>query len=115
MKQLRYLIPNDYMADPAVHIFDGKLYIYPSHDSEPSLCPKVVLLSDDMLEFAEDQRDVVILDENGKPLTQGDTGRRFFEASWMHTFSPAKMWIHGLKDYKKPLLHLHTQYNETIP
>ncbi|MFV0472019.1 MAG: L-arabinose isomerase [Paludibacteraceae bacterium] len=35
--------------------------------------------------------------------------------TWMHTFSPAKMWIHGLMDYKKPLLHLHTQYNEKIP
>jgi L-arabinose isomerase len=35
--------------------------------------------------------------------------------TWMHTFSPAKMWIHGLKDYRKPLLHLHTQYNEKIP
>lgn len=35
--------------------------------------------------------------------------------TWMHTFSPAKMWIHGLMDYKKPLLHLHTQYNEQIP
>jgi L-arabinose isomerase len=35
--------------------------------------------------------------------------------TWMHTFSPAKMWIHGLLDYKKPLLHLHTQYNEEIP
>ena len=35
--------------------------------------------------------------------------------TWMHTFSPAKMWIHGLKNFKKPLLHLHTQYNETIP
>ncbi|MDR0430036.1 MAG: L-arabinose isomerase [Tannerellaceae bacterium] len=35
--------------------------------------------------------------------------------TWMHTFSPAKMWIHGLKDYKKPLLHLHTQYNKEIP
>ena len=35
--------------------------------------------------------------------------------TWMHTFSPAKMWIHGLMDFKKPLLHLHTQYNETIP
>jgi L-arabinose isomerase len=35
--------------------------------------------------------------------------------TWMHTFSPAKMWIHGLMDYKKPLLHLHTQYNEEIP
>ena len=35
--------------------------------------------------------------------------------TWMHTFSPAKMWIHGLLDYKKPLLHLHTQYNAEIP
>lgn len=35
--------------------------------------------------------------------------------TWMHTFSPAKMWIHGLKDFKKPLLHLHTQFNKEIP
>ncbi|MDR0537607.1 MAG: L-arabinose isomerase [Tannerellaceae bacterium] len=34
---------------------------------------------------------------------------------WMHTFSPAKMWIHGLKAYQKPLLHLHTQFNREIP
>ena len=35
--------------------------------------------------------------------------------TWMHTFSPAKMWIHGLQQLKKPLLHLHTQYNAEIP
>ena len=35
--------------------------------------------------------------------------------TWMHTFSPAKMWIKGLQDLKKPLLHFHTQYNEEIP
>ena len=29
-----YLFPSDYMADPAVHVFNGKLYIYPSHDWE---------------------------------------------------------------------------------
>ena len=34
---------------------------------------------------------------------------------WMHTFSPAKMWIAGLKVLKKPLLHLHTQFNREIP
>ena len=34
---------------------------------------------------------------------------------WMHTFSPAKMWITGLKILAKPLLHLHTQYNRDIP
>ena len=35
--------------------------------------------------------------------------------TWMHTFSPAKMWIHGLQALSKPLLHLHTQYNAEIP
>lgn len=35
--------------------------------------------------------------------------------TWMHTFSPAKMWIHGLKILSKPLLHFHTQYNAEIP
>ena len=35
--------------------------------------------------------------------------------TWMHTFSPAKMWIKGLQILRKPLLHLHTQYNEKLP
>ncbi|MDR2936684.1 MAG: L-arabinose isomerase [Rikenellaceae bacterium] len=35
--------------------------------------------------------------------------------TWMHTFSPAKMWIGGLKVLAKPLLHLHTQFNREIP
>ena len=35
--------------------------------------------------------------------------------AWMHTFSPAKMWIGGLKILRKPLLHLHTQFNRDIP
>lgn len=35
--------------------------------------------------------------------------------TWMHTFSPAKMWILGLKEFKKPLCHLHTQFNQEIP
>ena len=37
MKTPKYLVPNDYMADPAVHIFNGKLYIYPSHDRESGI------------------------------------------------------------------------------
>ncbi len=35
--------------------------------------------------------------------------------TWMHTFSPAKMWIAGLKILSKPLCHLHTQFNAEIP
>lgn len=35
--------------------------------------------------------------------------------TWMHTFSPAKMWIRGLKSLEKPFLHFHTQFNRDIP
>ena len=35
--------------------------------------------------------------------------------TWMHTFSPEKSWILGLQEYRKPLLHLHTQFNQEIP
>ncbi|NDV81444.1 L-arabinose isomerase [Bacteroides sp. 51] len=35
--------------------------------------------------------------------------------TWMHTFSPAKMWIHGLQALNKPLCHFHTQFNKEIP
>ncbi len=35
--------------------------------------------------------------------------------TWMHTFSPAKMWIKGLQAFHKPLLHFHTQFNKEIP
>jgi L-arabinose isomerase len=35
--------------------------------------------------------------------------------TWCHTFSPSKMWINGLKQLRKPVAHLHTQYNRQIP
>jgi len=62
-----------------------------------------------------------------KPIlkTQEEITRICLEASsdeacigvicWMHTFSPAKMWINGLKKLQLPLLHLHTQFNKEIP
>ena len=43
-------------------------------------------MSEDMLQFAEEPRDLVILDEQGKALKAGDHDRRFFEASWMHVY-----------------------------
>ena len=55
-------------------------------DNEPALCAKVAKLTDDLLEFAEAPKDVVIVDENGEPLLQGDNNRRFFEASWLHRY-----------------------------
>jgi len=102
-------IKGSYSIDPAVFEEGGKYYIYFGglwggqlqryrnnkalesaalpEGSEPALCSRVARLSDDMLEFAEEPRDVVILDESGKPLTGGDTKRRFFEASWMHKYN----------------------------
>ncbi|NTS43613.1 glycoside hydrolase family 43 protein [Flavisolibacter sp. BT320] len=56
-------------------------------DDEPALCAKVAKLSDDLLSFTEDVKDVVILDEEGQPLLQGDNDRRFFEASWVHKYN----------------------------
>ena len=35
--------------------------------------------------------------------------------AWMHTFSPAKMWLGGLRTLTKPMVHLHTQYNADLP
>ncbi|MGC4102431.1 glycoside hydrolase family 43 protein [Ferruginibacter sp.] len=56
-------------------------------DDEPALCSKVAKLTSDLLEFAETPQDVLIIDEDGKPLLSGDKDRRFFEASWMHKYN----------------------------
>lgn len=56
-------------------------------DNEDALCSRVVKMADNMLGFAEEPKDVVILDENGNPLKTGDHERRFFEASWMHVYN----------------------------
>ncbi len=56
-------------------------------ENEPALCPKIAKLTDDLLEFAETPKDIVITDENGKQLLQGDNDRRFFEASWIHKYN----------------------------
>ena len=55
-------------------------------DNEPALPSRVVKLSDNMLEFAEEPRPVIVLGEDGKPLFAGDP-HRFFEASWMHKYN----------------------------
>ncbi|MBK3573738.1 L-arabinose isomerase [Streptomyces sp. MBT65] len=95
------------------------------------------LYGDDILhQVAEQSRSIAeILGDPGKipvkivwkpVLTDADAIRRLCqEASasdtcvgvivWMHTFSPAKMWIAGLSALDRPLLHLHTQYNLSLP
>lgn len=102
-------IRGSYSIDPAVFKDDdGKVYMYfgglwggqlqsyrnnrydSGHEEpaagEPALGPRVARLSDDMLEFAENVREIVITDERGQPLQAMDNERRFFEASWMHKY-----------------------------
>ena len=48
-------------------------------------------------------------------IEAGATDKCVGGIAWMHTFSPAKMWIAGLQALAKPLLHLHTQFNRDLP
>ncbi|OXA99012.1 alpha-N-arabinofuranosidase [Flavobacterium oncorhynchi] len=102
-------IKGSYSIDPAVfEDEDGKHYIYfggiwggqlqkyrnniyNENNEEPSANEKalggvVALLRDDMLEFAEEPKEIKILDENGNEILAGDNDRRFFEASWVHKY-----------------------------
>jgi hypothetical protein len=103
-------IEGSYTIDPAVfEDEDGKHYMYfggiwggqlqkyrnnkyaeeneePMYN-EPALGPIVALLSDDMKQFAEEPKEIKILDKNGDFLLAGDNDRRFFEASWMHKYN----------------------------
>lgn len=102
-------INGSYSIDPAVFADDdGEYYLYfggiwggqlqhyrdnqwhadhqEPHSAEPALGPRVARLRDDLLEFAETPREILIVDANGNPLLAGDTERRFFEASWLHKY-----------------------------
>ncbi|AWG23228.1 alpha-N-arabinofuranosidase [Flavobacterium faecale] len=103
-------IEGSYSIDPAVFCDDdGSYYMYfggiwggqlqnyrnNSYDvnhkepvgNELALNPIMAKLSSDMKSFDESVKELVILDENGKPLLAGDNDRRFFEASWMHKYN----------------------------
>ncbi|ACR14623.1 glycoside hydrolase family 43 protein [Teredinibacter turnerae] len=103
-------IKGSYTIDPAVFedddgnyymyfggIWGGQLQNYRNNtysasnqepaDNEPALGPIAAKMSDDMLEFAEEPRELQIIDDEGKPLLAGDHDRRFFEASWMHKYN----------------------------
>ncbi len=56
-------------------------------DHEPALAPKVARLDQNMLQFSEQPKDILILDEKGHPIETGDHNRRFFEASWLHYYN----------------------------
>lgn len=103
-------IKGSYTIDPAVfEDEDGKFYMYfggiwggqlqkyrnnkyaeeneePS-EKEPALGPIVAMLTQDMKEFAEEPKEIKILNEKGELLLAEDNNRRFFEASWVHKYN----------------------------
>ncbi|WP_339766944.1 glycoside hydrolase family 43 protein [uncultured Paraglaciecola sp.] len=58
---------------------------YPADDA-PALMPKAVKLAADMVSMDGEPQDIMILDESGQPIKQGDLDRRFFEAAWVHKY-----------------------------
>lgn len=70
-------------------------------DDEPAIPSRVVRLADDMLEFAEEPKPVVILDSEGNPLKAGDNEHRFFEASWMHKYNGKYYFSYSTGDTHK--------------
>jgi hypothetical protein len=103
-------IKNSYSIDPAVFededgsyymyfggIWGGQLQNYRNNkyakdnqeplENEPQLGPIIAKLTDDLKEFAEEPKEITILDEEGNVLLAGDNERRFFEASWMHKYN----------------------------
>jgi len=103
-------IKGSYSIDPAVFeddngehyiyfggIWGGQLQKYRNNkydvnyeeptDNEPALGPIVALLTQDMLAFAEEPKEIQIFDENGKVILAGNNEKRFFEASWVHKYN----------------------------
>ena len=103
-------IENSYSIDPAVFKDeDGKYYMYfgglwggqlqsyrsnifDKNNIEPeptakALGPRIAMLSDDMKSYAEEVKELVILDENNEPLLASDNQRRYFEGPWMHKYN----------------------------
>ncbi len=102
-------IKGSYSIDPAVFEDNGSYYLYFGgiwggqlqkyrnnqyddrhdlvNDHEQALSPMMARLQDDLLEFDEEPREVLILDEKGNPLLAGDNDRRFFEAAWVHKYN----------------------------
>ena len=52
--------------------------------NSPAISPRIALMSDDMLNFAEEPKPIRIIDKNGDPILTKDHDRRFFEAAWVH-------------------------------
>lgn len=116
-------VPGSFSIDPCLFEDDNNFYMYfgglwggqlekyrnniydnnnelPGNSS-PALGPKIAKMRDDMSGFAESPKDILIIDQNGESITQGDTDRRFFEASWMHKYKNQYYFSYSTGDTHK--------------
>ena len=82
--QLQCYRDNIGVEDPAINNTPDSAHL--PHGSQAALPSRVVRLSGDMLQYAEEPKPVVVVDAQGKPLTADDP-HRFFEASWVHKYN----------------------------
>ncbi|WP_077338501.1 glycoside hydrolase family 43 protein [Pseudocolwellia agarivorans] len=83
--------------------YDGKFNEedkYPA-DNEAAIPAKMAKLSANMLELAEEPKDIVIIDENGDSITVGDNNRRFFEGPWVHKYNGVYYFSYSTGDTHK--------------
>ncbi len=73
---------------------------YPA-DDEAALMPVVAKLSDDMLSFNGEVKEVQLLDRSGSPILHGDNDRRFFEAAWVHKHNDTYYFSYSTGDTHK--------------
>jgi len=99
-------IPGSYSIDPCVFEENGEYYMYfggmgkfPKENTSSSA--RVVKLSANMLEFAEEPREVILLDEKGRRISENNNERRFFEASWMHKYNGKYYFSYSTGDTHK--------------
>lgn len=109
------------MGNPTIWFITGSQSLY-GEETLRQVAEQSRIVMD---QLAENYRGPLELVWKPVVLTSDDIRRVLLEASgddscvgvitWMHTFSPAKMWIAGLDVLQKPLLHLHTQANQALP
>ena len=92
----------------------------------PKILKKVAVHTEEIVKSLNSNSEILVLIKNKGVVTTAEEITSICQISnneknciglifWMHTFSPAKMWINGLKVLDKPFMHLHTQFNAEIP
>ncbi len=97
----QHLYGSETLTQVAAHANEIARHLSESHGTPVQIVPKPVMTGAESIHR-------LCLEANGSGTCVG-------LIFWMHTFSPAKMWVAGLKALNKPFVHLHTQFNRHLP